>query len=195
MYKLLYLILLINISQFLSAQEAPEGLFINSKAPNFKAKDQNGNPVELKKLLEKGKVVLIFYRGQWSQYCTMYLTKLQDSLQSITDKKATLVAVTPELPENISKTVEKTKATFPILYDEDLKIMKAYGVAYEVSAEVLARYHNSGIKLDENNGKKNGNFLPITACYIIDKEANITYRFFQQDYKKRASVNEIVTNL
>src|SRR5215831_6223366 len=109
MYKLLCLTLLMSIGQLMSAQEAPEGLFLNSKAPNFKAKDQNGNPVELKKLLEKGKVVLIFYRGQWSQYCTMYLARLQDSLQLIKDKKATLVAVTPELPENISKTIEKTK--------------------------------------------------------------------------------------
>ena len=195
MVKVFSLILILTFSYTLRAQEAPEGLFINSKAPNFKAKDQNGNPVELKKLLEKGKVVLVFYRGQWSQYCTNYLKTLQDSLQLIKDKHASLIAVTPELPENISKTVEKTKAEFPIIYDEDLKIMKAYDVEFEVPADVLTRYRNSGIKVDENNGKKNGNFLPVPATYVIDKEANITYRYFQPDYKKRASVKEILSNL
>jgi peroxiredoxin len=193
MRKLFPLLLLLAITQTPRAQEAPEGLFINSKAPNFKAKDQNGNPVELKKLLEKGKVVLIFYRGQWSQYCTNYLKALEDSLQLIKDKKATLIAVTPELPENISKTIEKTKAEFPIIYDEDLKIMKAYDVEFEVPLAGPAII--IGIKIDENNGKKNGNFLPVPATYIIDRESTITYRFFQADYKKRASVNEIVKNL
>jgi peroxiredoxin len=105
------------------------------------------------------------------------------------------VAITPELPENISKTIEKTKADYSILYDEDLKIMKAYDVEFEVPENVLTRYRNSGIKINENNGRKNGNFLPIPATYIIDKEANITYRFFQPDYKRRPSVKEILNNL
>ena len=195
MKKIFCLILLLHAAYFLVAQEAPEGLFINSKAPNFKAKDQHGKVVELKELLKKGKVVLIFYRGQWCPYCNMFLKKLEDSLQLITDKGATLVAITPELPEYISKTIEKTKADYPILYDEDLKIMKAYDVEFEVPENVLTRYRNSGIKIDENNGRKNGNFLPIPATYIIDKEANITYRFFQPDYKRRPAVQEILKNL
>jgi peroxiredoxin len=195
MKKIFCLIFLLHAAYFLSAQEAPEGLFINSKAPNFKAKDQNGKEVELKDLLKKGKVVLIFYRGQWCPYCNMFLKKLEDSLQLIKDKGATVIAITPELPENITKTIEKTKADYPILYDEDLKIMKAYDVEFEVPENVLTRYRNSGIKIDENNGKKNGNFLPIPATYVIDKESNITYRFFQPDYKRRPSVKEILNNL
>ena len=47
------------------SQETPEGLFINSKAPDFRAKDQSGLEVHLKDLLKKGEVVLVFYRGQW----------------------------------------------------------------------------------------------------------------------------------
>lgn len=194
MKRIICLVTLLHLVFFLAAQEAPEGLFINSKAPDFKAKDQNGNDVRLKDLLKKGKVVLVFYRGQWCPYCNKFLKKLDDSLQLIQEKGATVVAVTPELPENVRKTVEKTGADFPVLYDEGLKIMKAYEVEFEVPENVLTRYRNSGIKVDENNGK-NGNFLPIPATYIIDKEGNITYRFFQSDYKKRPSVQEILTNL
>src|SRR5258705_768770 len=125
----------------------------------------------------------------------MFLKKLEDSLQMITDKGATLVAITPELPENISKTIEKTKAAYSILYDEELKIMKAYDVEFEVPENVLTRYRNTGIKIDENNGKKNGNFLPVPATYVIDKQSTIIYRFFQSDYKRRPSVGEILNNL
>lgn len=188
--------LLLFFSSALSAfsQEAPEGLFINSNAPNFTAKDQNGNTVRLRDVLKKGKVVLVFYRGNWCPHCNKYLKKLQDSLQLITDKGATVIAVTPELPENVKKTVDKTGANFSIIYDEDLKIMKAYDVEYELSANTVARYKNGGLKMEEINGK-NGNFLPIPATYIIDKESSITYRFFEPDYKKRPSIKEILDNL
>lgn len=179
---------------FLFAQQAPEGLFLNSKAPDFKAKDQNGKEVRLKDLLKKGKVVLVFYRGEWCPYCNKNLQKLEDSLQLIIDKGATLVAVSPENPESIAKTVEKTKAQYPVLHDENRKIMKAYKVEFEVPQNMLKRYQSAGIKLDEINGK-NGNYLPIPATYIIDKEANITYRFFNSDYKKRPSVKEILDHL
>jgi len=188
------LALLLSFGLFLHAQQAPEGLFLNSKAPDFKAKDQSGNEVRLKDLLKKGKVVLVFYRGQWCPYCSKYLQKLQDSLTLIKEKGATVVAITPELPENVAKTVEKTKAEFPVLSDEGLKIMKAYDVEFEIPENTLTRYRNSGIKIDENNGK-NGAFLPIPATYIIDKEGNIVYRFFNADYKKRPSIAEILNNL
>ena len=194
MKKLIVLALIISSGFAVSAQEAPEGLFLNSKAHDFKAKDQNGNDVRLKDLLKKGKVVLVFYRGEWCPYCNRNLKKLADSLQLIVDKGATLVAVSPEKPENIAKTVEKTNATFPILFDEGLKIMKAYEVEFEVPENTLKRYRNSGIKIDEANGR-NGNYLPIPATYVIDKDSNITYRFFNQDYKKRPSVKEILDNL
>lgn len=179
---------------FAFSQEAPEGLFLNSKAPDFRAKDQNGNEVRLKDLLKKGKVVLVFYRGEWCPYCNRYLKKLSDSLELVKAKGATLVAVTPEQPESLAKTVEKTGAQFPVLHDENLKIMKAYEVEYELSENNLKRYRNGGIKIDEINGK-NGNYLPIPATYIIDKESNVTYRFFNPDYKKRPSVKEILDNL
>lgn len=194
MKKAILLSLLLLPGLFLFAQEAPEGLFLNSKAPDFRAKDQHGNEVRLRDLWKKGRVVLVFYRGEWCPYCNKNLQRLEDSLQLIKDKGATVIAVTPEQPESIAKTIEKTKAEYTIIHDVDLKIMKAYEVEFEVPENTLKRYRNGGIKLDEVNGK-NGNYLPVPATYIIDKEGNITYRFFNTDYKKRPSVREILDNL
>ena len=178
----------------LFAQEAPEGLFIGSKAPDFKGKDQNDKDIKLKDLLKKGKVVLVFYRGQWCPYCNRQLSALQDSLQQIIDKGATLLAISPEKTEMIDKTVEKTKAEYSILHDKDLKIMKAYDVDFEVPENTVTRYRNSGLDLEKLNGE-NGTNLPVPAVYIIDMESTITYRFFDKDYKKRPSVKEILGNL
>jgi peroxiredoxin len=194
MKKLFTIALFLISSMAVVSQQSPEGLFIASKAPDFKAIDQNGTEIKLKELLKKGKVILVFYRGQWCPYCNRQLKKLEDSLQFIKDKGATLVAVGPEKPESIRQTVEKTKAEYPVLYDEGLKIMKAYDVAFEVPENTLTRYRNTGIKIEENNGK-NGKYLPVPAVYIIDQEQTILYRFFETDYKKRPSVKELLDNL
>jgi peroxiredoxin len=176
------------------SQEAPEGLFLASKAPDFKAKDQNGNDIRLKDLLKKGKVVLVFYRGEWCPYCNRELSRLQDSLQLIQDKGATVIAVSPEKAENIAKTISKTKASYPVISDEGMKIMKAYDVEFELQENTITRYRNTGIDIEKNNGS-NGRFLPVPAIYVIDKEQTITYRFFDADYKKRPSVAEILSHL
>ncbi len=178
------------------AQEAPEGLFINSKAPDFKTKDQSGHELRLKELLKKGPVVLVFFRGYWSPFCNRQLKNLEDSLSLIKSKGATLLAVSPENPESISKTVEKTKVTdFSLVYDEDVKIMKAYEVDFEVPDNTVTQYRNSGIDLQKINDPRNWNYLPVPAVYVIDKESTIVYRFFDLDYKKRPSVAEIVKNI
>ena len=44
------------------AQDIP-GLKVGEKAPAFKLKDQKGKEVELKTLLKKGKVALVFHRS------------------------------------------------------------------------------------------------------------------------------------
>jgi peroxiredoxin len=194
MKKLLFFFLLITILPLARGQEAPEGLFISSRAPDFKATDQHGTELRLKDLVKKGKVVLVFYRGYWCPHCNRFLKKLEDSLQLVRDKGATLLAITPEKPENISKTIEKTKAGFSILFDSELEIMKAYDVDHEQQENTITRYRNTGIDLEKNNGK-NWKFLPIPAVYIIDREMTVTYRFFEKDYKKRPSVKEILDNL
>jgi peroxiredoxin len=191
-YTLIILSMLLAFSGF--SQEAPEGLFINSKAPDFKAKDQNGKDIRLKDLLKEGKVVLVFYRGYWCPYCNRQLKQLEDSLQAIKGKGATLIAVTPEKPDSIARTIEKTKAEFSILHDEGLKIMKAYEVEFEVPENTITRYRNTGIDLEKINGR-DWKYLPVPAVYIIDKESTIVYRFFNTDYKKRPSVQEILKNL
>ena len=195
MKKIVCLLFTVSLYTLLYAQEKPEGLFINSKAPDFKATDQYGNEIRLKEILKDSLVVLVFYRGQWCPYCNKQLKKLEDSLSFIKEKGARLIAVTPEKPENISKTIEKTKAGYPILYDKNMKIMNAYHVTFEVDERTVSRYKNADIDLAAANGQKDKVYLPVPAVYIISKEGTILYRFFDADYKKRASVKEILEEL
>jgi len=178
------------------AQEKPEGLFIYSKAPDFKGKDQNGTELNLKDMRKQGPIVLVFYRGYWCPYCSKYLKTLEDSLELIKEKGGQLVAITLEQDSGIAKTIEKTKAAYSIISDGDKKISTAYNVLYKVDERTVGRYKVANIDLAANNGQKpDAVYLPIPAVYIIGKDGEIKYRFFDPDYKKRAPVKEILDNL
>ena len=113
----------------------------------------------------------------------------------ILDKGVSVIAVSPEKTENIKKTILKTNATFPILYDEGYKIMKAYGVAYIETTENVEKY-NTYLKADLGNANWDGsNTLPIPATYIIGVDGKIKYVHFNPDYKDRTSVSEILKQL
>jgi peroxiredoxin len=189
--------ILLTITSIVFAQTAtiyPEGLKVGDAAPMFTAKNQNGKTVNLKQALKNGPVVMLFYRGQWCPYCNKQLSHFADSLQMLTAKGATILAITPETGENVQKTIEKTKASFPVLEDEGMAIMKQYRVNYAVDENTITKYKGYGIDFDNANGT-NGANLPVPATYIIGKNGIVKYVFFNTDYRKRASVLEILNNL
>jgi peroxiredoxin len=179
------------------AQDKPEGLFINSKAPDFKAKDQNGNEIVFKDLRKKGNVIVVFTRGSWCPYCNRFLRHLQDSSELIKAKHGQLIVITPEWHEGIDSVVSKTGATFPIIYDSAMKITNGYNSSYRVEDKTVIRYKDSNPSIDllKINNQRKEAYLPITAVYVVNDEGSVTFRYFEEDYKKRVSVKEILQAL
>ena len=83
------------------------GLPVAAKAPNFAAMDADSAIFELNKAIEDRPVVIIFYRGFWCPVCNKHLSQIQDSISLITDKGATVVAISPEKPKYLDKMAEK----------------------------------------------------------------------------------------
>jgi peroxiredoxin len=197
MKKILSFSLLLIASTIAFAQmdmKKPEGLKVGDKAPAIVGTDQDGKKVSLKNILKKGEAVLIFYRGQWCPYCNKQLSHLNDSLSYITAKGGMIITITPETADNIKKTISKTKASFSILEDKGLAIMKDYKVNFAVDEKTIEKYKGYGIDFTKANGD-NGANLPVPATYIVGKDGIIKYVFFNADYSKRASVKDIVDNL
>jgi peroxiredoxin len=167
---------------------------IGDKAPVFSAMSHSGNNVNLDELTAKGPVVLFFYRGYWCPFCNKQLSELQDSLQLLTGKGATVLAVTPEASESVDKTITKTKATYQIISDTTNSILKKYGVDFKVEDKTVERYKGFGLDFAKVNGN-NENVLPVPGVFIIGKDGNFKYLFFNTDYRKRPTVKELLENL
>jgi hypothetical protein len=93
--------------------------------------------------------------------------------------------------------VAKTGVSFPVIYDSLMKITNAYNGSYRVEEKTVVRYKNSNPSIDllKINNQKKDAFLPITAVYIVNNEGSVTFRYFDEDYKKRVSVKEILKAL
>jgi peroxiredoxin len=173
---------------------AQDGIMIGEKAPLFKAEDQHGNMVDLSEQLKKGPVVITFYRGQWCPFCNRYMSALQDSLLMIADKGASVIAITPEKGEEIQKTIEKSNAAFSVIYDKNHRIMDAYDVTFTMGGAKFLMYKSYGIDINKASGNDD-KALPIPATYIISKKGKVINRHFDNDYKKRMTVKEILDSL
>lgn len=170
----------------------PQGLTRGDVAPSFRALTERGDSIDLGGLLQEKPVVLMFYRGQWCPVCNKYLKRLEDSVGMIRKAGAKILAVTPETRANAAKMRQKTNSSVTIIPDTSQAIMEAYHVGFDVTGSYARKIEQGfDVSIASNNGDKNAR-LPIPATFVINQDGQIVWRFFNPDYKKRASVRGIL---
>ena len=157
------------------AQTDEQGLRVGDKAPNFRLKNQDGVEISLEEQLKKGAVVLTWYRGGWCPYCNLALQELSSKLPEIESLGATLMALSPELPDKAMATSEKNQLNFNILSDLNNDVARRYDLVFKLSPQAAE--------------------LPIPATYIIGRDGIIQYAYVNADYKKRANPDEVISKL
>jgi peroxiredoxin len=103
---------------------------VGVQAPSLTLPDAKGEPVSFESLLKRGPVVAIFYRGGWCPYCNLELRAWQANLAELGSLGATLVAISPQTPDNSLTTIEKNEIAFPVLSDSELLAANAFGIAF-----------------------------------------------------------------
>lgn len=178
-----------------SPENVPQGLSVGTQAPYFTLPSQDNKSINLERLLNKGPVVVMFYRGAWCPVCNRYLAKIVDSLSLISSRGATVLAITPNKMEEITETSKVLNNKLILLADTTGGVMDQYRVSFGVT-EAYQNKIRSNLNSDiaEDNNQKEAR-LPVPATYIINEGGQIVWRQFNLNYKKRASVKQILKNL
>ena len=171
------------------------GILANAKnigdiAPDFSLTNAVKEQTSLYEYLEKGPVVLTWYRGGWCPYCNLTLQRLQQIMPDIQQLGGNLLALTPELPDQSLSTVEKHELNFEVLSDVGNKVARTYGLVFKLTNEVADIYQKS-FDLHGYNGDES-NELPLAATYVIDQNKVIQYAFLDAEYRHRAEPYEIL---
>jgi peroxiredoxin len=165
-------------------------LQVGDVAINFRLPNAAGKDVTLYDELDKGPVILMWYRGGWCPYCNMALHHMQEALPDFKKYNANLLAISPEVPDSSISTKEKHELEFEVLSDIDNVIAKQYKVVFQLTDEV-ANIYEDGFGLSNYNGNDKGE-LPLAATYIIGQDKIIKYAFLDADYRNRAEPQDLV---
>ena len=99
----------------------------NQSAPNFKLASTDGKIFELNKIKKKN-IILYFYPKDDTPGCTLE-SKDFSKLNTLINKKNTIVfGISKDSIESHLRFKKKHKLKFDLLSDEDLKVIKKYGV-------------------------------------------------------------------
>ncbi len=181
-------------TDLINTQLAENSLGRGDKIPNFSLLNAVGEEVTLESLLNKGMLVISFYRGGWCPYCNMELRALQQTWPEIKAKGATLVAISPETPAHSLSTQEKNELSFEVLSDLGNVLAKQLGLVFTLPESLRPIYRNFGIDIPAHNGDDTFE-LPLPATYVVAADGKVIERFASGDYTERLNPREIIQAL
>ncbi len=173
---------------------ADRSLKVGDRVSEFTLTNAVGKEITLRSLLAEGPVVISFYRGQWCPYCNLELRALQKALPEIIANGASLVAISPQTPDNSLSTAEKNELTFEVLSDVGNKVAREFGLVFTLPEELRPIYEGFGVDLLAHNGDKTFE-LPLPATYVVAADGKVISAFVDPDYTKRLEPEEIVAAL
>jgi peroxiredoxin len=179
------------IDQLGRARTVDRALRVGDAMPSFVLPNAEGRLVFSDELLQRGPVVVNFFRGSWCPYCRRTLEALAAARPRITAAGGELVALTPDTGAHLAATKRAHSLDYEMLSDVDGAVGLQFGVLFrapELYRELLAGF---GIDLTERHGNESW-FIPMPASFIVDQGSVIRYAFVNVDFTRRAEPDEIV---
>ena len=181
-----------HIDELRSGTIARTMLKVGDRVTAIVLENAKGAIIDVAALFKKGPVIVTFYRGGWCPYCNLELKAYQEILPEITAAGASLVAISPEKPDDTVSTAEKNALTFEVLSDVGQKVGRAFGLVYEFTEELKSAYQGFNLDIPARNGTSGEWALPVSATYVIDRDGSIIYAYTDVDYRDRADPRDVL---
>jgi peroxiredoxin len=165
-----------------------------TKAPEFVLNDHNGKPVASSELLQRGRLVICFFRGRWCPFCVGQLEAMNLILPQIEQAGAALIAVSPQTVSQSFFMADQHKLRFPLLSDPGNHVARQFGLVYRVPDYQQAVYRRVFINLPFTNGEESWE-LPVPATYILNRNGSVLFSSVNADYTERSEPAEILGRL
>jgi peroxiredoxin len=155
-----------------------------ASVPKLTLETVDGKAFDLNAAVAKKPTVLIFYRGGWCPFCNQQMSGLQGVVKDLADAGYQLLAISPDKPEELAKSIDKHTLTYTLLSDSDASAIQAFGLAFKASASQFTL-------LEQYSGQKT-HALPVPAVYILGTDGTIKFVHYDPDFKVRMDPVKIV---
>ena len=114
----------------------------------------------------------------------MELEALSAMVDQFNEAGATLVMISPQMPEHNAAIAEEKGLNIDILSDPGNGVASRYGLRYQMPGDLIAIYQQFGLDLPKYNGDDSWT-LPIPAMLIIDANGTVRHADINADYTNR----------
>jgi peroxiredoxin len=159
-------------------------LLLGNILPDVGLRTLEDAPITLKEAVGGKPAVLVFYRGGWCPFCNLQLSGLRLIRKDLDALGYQLIAISPDTPTELKKTLDKDALDYRLLSDSSAATMRAFGIGYEVNADILQKLAGYGIDLEKSSGETH-HVLPVPSVYLVDGDGVLQFSYVHPDYKVR----------
>lgn len=138
-------------------------------APDFELPDQNGKAVRSSEILERGPLVVCFFRGRWCPFCVGQMEAMNAIVPELQELGATLEGISPQTVHQSFLMADQHKLRFQLLSDSGNAVARQFGIVYRVPEYQQEVYQRAFVNLPFVNGDSNWE-LPIPAVFILGRK-------------------------
>jgi peroxiredoxin len=123
----------------------------------------------------------------------MDLQALQEALPAIAERRARLIAISPQIQSNGRRSQRENKITFPVLSDPGNEVAAIFGLRFRLPDYLIEIYRDIFKNdLPRINGEPSWT-LPMPARYVVGSDGVIAYAEVNpDDYTQRPDPAELL---
>ena len=158
----------------------------------FTLPEVDGGEVELEGLLDKGPVVLVFFRFEGCPACNLalpyYQRRLHPALKAL---GATLVAVSPQVPERLVAIKRRHELEFLVASDLGNALGRRFGILYTFDEPSKAAALARGAFIGDVTGTGTWE-LPMPAIVVIGQDGRVAFADVTPDWMERTEAEPVI---
>jgi peroxiredoxin len=151
---------------------------------DFELPDSIGGFVDSARLRRSGPILILFYRGTWCPFCNLTVRAYQEHLEAFKSRGVTLVAISPQTPDNSWIVQEEHSLKFPVLSDTGNLVARQFGIVFQLDPALQRVFEQFGVDIAVYNGDDSFE-LPLPATFLVARNGKVLQSYVEVDYMKR----------
>ncbi len=158
----------------------------------FDLPEVDGGRVRLNELLARGPAVLIFFRFEGCPACNLALPYYQRNLlPGLRELGASLVAISPQVPERLKAIKDRHSLQFSVASDIDNELARQFGILYTFDEASKQSSLASGKPIGEVTGTGTWE-LPQPTAVVIGQNGVVRFADVHPDWLLRTEAEPIL---
>lgn len=173
---------------------AEEGLGLGDYLPDFELEAADGRLWRSGELLDRGPLVLAFFRGGWCPYCDVTMAALDRATPALRTLGASVAGIMPETIEHVRQASALRGLSYALLSDPRNDYAGLCGLAYDLSPDHVRIHAERRRDLARLHGDTRWR-LPVPAVFVVAPSGRVVFAFSDADPSRWPDPEELIDSL